>query len=404
LFEQSFNQLHQAVAEHRLAFNFIDHIILYDHNSGIGTQHYRVPAGSNLEVFTYRSISTLKNPLVLNERAAILLKQLVASYINDGMPVGSKKLAQDAGLNISPATIRNVMSGLEKNGLVVAPHTSAGRIPTEQGLRMFVDSLLEVQPIEESMINRLQQKLDPDMDCDELVNQASQLVSEMTHMAGIVSVPKQTNARLRHIEFLPLPEKRILAIMVTNEKDVQNKVLHVDREYSTGELQHAANFLNQQFTGQDVHEIRNRLLKDLDRTRQDVDEVMKTAVEVADQALSSDDSVEPEFIVQGEKNLVRYNQNTDRQQLQHLFEIFDRKREMLGLFDRCVHSEGVKIFIGHEAGFDGFGDCSVITAPYSVGGNAVGVLGVVGPARMNYDHVIPVVDITAKLLGDALKY
>ena len=346
----------------------------------------------------------MKNPLILNERAAILLKQLVASYINDGMPVGSKKLAQDAGLDISSATIRNVMSGLEKNGLVVAPHTSAGRIPTEQGLRMFVDSLLEVQPIEESMINRLQQKLDPDMDCDELVNQASQLVSEMTHMAGIVSVPRQTNARLRHIEFLPLPEKRILAIMVTNEKDVQNKVLHVEREYGSAELQQAANFLNQQFTGQDVHEIRNSLLKDLDRTRQDVDEVMKTAVEVADRALSSDDRTEPEFIVQGEKNLVRYNQNTDRQQLQHLFEIFDRKREMLGLFDRCVHSEGVKIFIGHEAGFEGFGDCSVITAPYSIGGNAVGVLGVVGPARMNYDHVIPVVDITAKLLGDALKY
>jgi heat-inducible transcriptional repressor len=345
----------------------------------------------------------LNKPLVLNERAAILLKQLVASYINDGQPVGSKKLAQDAGLDISSATIRNVMCSLEKKGLVVAPHTSAGRIPTEQGLRLFVDSLLEVQPIEEKLIDQLQQQLDPDMEMNELVNHASQLVSEMTHMAGIVSVPKQTNARLRHIEFLPLPEKRILAIMVTNEKDVQNKVLHVDREYSADELQHAANFLNQQFTGQDVHQIRNSLLMDLDRTRQDVDTVMKTAVEVADKALSDDSVKGPEFIVQGETNLVRYNNNTDRQQLQHLFEIFDRKREMLGLFDRCVQGEGVKIFIGHEAGFEGFGDCSVITAPYSVAGKAVGVLGVIGPARMNYDHVIPVVDITAKLLGDALK-
>lgn len=345
----------------------------------------------------------MNKPFVLNERAAILLKQLVASYINDGQPVGSKKLAQDAGLDISSATIRNVMCSLEKKGLVIAPHTSAGRIPTEQGLRLFVDNLLEVQPIEEDIISQLQQMLDPDMEMNELVNHASRMVSEMTQMAGIVTVPKQTNARLRHIEFLPLPEKRILAIMVTNEKDVQNKVLHVEREYSADELQHAANYMNQHFTGQDVHQIREHLLRDLDRTRKDVDSVMKTAVEVADKALSDDRINRPEFIVRGETNLVRYNQNTDRTQLQHLFEIFDRKREMLGLFDRCVQGEGVKIFIGHEAGFEGFGDCSVITAPYSVAGKAVGVLGVIGPARMNYHKVIPVVDITAKLLGDALK-
>lgn len=346
---------------------------------------------------------TLNKPLILNDRAAILLKQLVASYIHDGLPVGSRQLAQDAGLDISSATIRNVMSGLEKNGLVVAPHTSAGRIPTEQGLRLFVDSLLEVRPIEAKLVSQLQQQLDPDKDIDELVSQASQLVSEMTQMAGVVSVPKQNHAILRHIEFLPLPEKRILAIMVTNEKDVHNKVLHLNREYSATELQQAANYLNQQFSGQDINLIRDSLLKDLDRSRQDVDNVMRTAVEVANKALSGDQISKPEFIVQGEKNLVRYNDSNNREQLQHLFEIFDRKREMLGLFDRCVHSEGVKIFIGHEAGFEGFGDCSVITAPYSVAGKAIGVLGVIGPARMNYDHVIPVVDMTARLLSDALK-
>lgn len=345
----------------------------------------------------------MNKPLILNDRAAILLKQLVASYIEDGQPVGSRQLAQDAGLDISSATIRNVMSGLEKKGLVVSPHTSAGRIPTEQGLRLFVDSLLEMQPIDDKHVAQLQQQLDPDMEINELVSHASQLVSEMTQMAGIVSVPKQTNARLRHIEFLPLPDRRILAILVTNEKDVQNKVLHLDREYSTDELQHAANFLNQQFTGQDVDAVRAQLIKDLENTRQDVDAVMKTAVEVASKALSNDELGAPDFIVQGEKNLVRYNDNTDREQLQHLFEIFDRKREMLGLFDRCVHNEGVKIFIGHEAGFEGFGDCSVITAPYSIKGKPIGVLGVIGPARMNYDQVIPVVDMTARLLGDALK-
>ncbi|RKZ55262.1 MAG: heat-inducible transcription repressor HrcA [Gammaproteobacteria bacterium] len=345
----------------------------------------------------------MNKPLIINDRAAILLKQLVASYIDDGQPVGSRQLAQDAGLDISSATIRNVMSGLEKKGLVVAPHTSAGRIPTEQGLRLFVDSLLEIQPIDEKHIAQLQQQLDPDMEMNELVSHASQMVSEMTQMAGIVSVPKQTNAKLRHIEFLPLPDKRILAILVTNEKDVQNKVLHLDREYSTDELQRAANFLNQQFTGQDVDAVREHLIKDLENTRQDVDAVMKTAVEVASKALSNDELTSLDFIVQGEKNLVRYNDNTDREQLQHLFEIFDRKREMLGLFDRCVHNEGVKIFIGHEAGFEGFGDCSVITAPYSIKGKPIGVLGVIGPARMNYDQVIPVVDMTARLLGDALK-
>ena len=285
---------------------------------------------------------TLNKPLILNDRAAILLKQLVASYIHDGLPVGSRQLAQDAGLDISSATIRNVMSGLEKNGLVVAPHTSAGRIPTEQGLRLFVDSLLEVQPIEAKLVTQLQQQLDPDKDMDELVSQASQLVSEMTQMAGVVSVPKQNHAILRHIEFLPLPEKRILAIMVTNEKDVHNKVLHLNREYSATELQQAANYLNQQFSGQDINLIRDSLLKDLDRSRQDVDNVMRTAVEVANKALSGDQISKPEFIVQGEKNLVRYNDSNNREQLQHLFEIFDRKREMLGLFDRCVHSEGGK--------------------------------------------------------------
>ncbi len=344
----------------------------------------------------------MNKSLVLNDRAAILLKQLVASYIHDGQPVGSRQLAQDAGLDISSATIRNVMSGLEKKGLVIAPHTSAGRIPTEQGLRLFVDSLLEVQPIEAELVSQLQQQLDPDMEVSDLVNQASQLVSQMTQMAGIISMPQQTSATLRHIEFLPLPEKRVLVIMVTNEKDVQNKVLLLGREYSGDELQKAANFLNQHFTGQDVHEIRHSLLQDLESSRQHVDEVMRTAVEVAEKALFDDGDDSPEFIVQGETNLVRYNENTDRQQLQHLFEIFDRKREMLGLFDRCVRSNGVKIFIGHEAGFEGLGDCSVITAPYRVKGKTLGVLGVIGPARMNYDHIIPVVDVTAKILGDAL--
>jgi heat-inducible transcriptional repressor len=345
----------------------------------------------------------VNKPAVINERAAILLRQLVSSYLSDGQPVGSRQLARDAGLNISPATIRNVMSGLEKQGLVVSPHTSAGRIPTEHGLRLFVDNLLQVQPLDTSLLEQLESQLDPDLDANELISVASQTVSEMTKMAGIVTVPKHSHPRLRHIEFLPLPEKRILAIMVTNEKDVQNRVIHVHREYSADELQQAANYMNQHFTGEDVHVIREKLLNDLDNTRQHVDQAMKMAVEVANKALQSDDSQRPEYIVQGEKNLVRYNEPGNQSQIQHLFEIFDRKREMLGLFDRCIQSDGVKIFIGHDAGFHGLADCSVITAPYNVDGDIVGVLGVIGPSRMDYHRVIPVVDMTARLLGNALK-
>ena len=346
----------------------------------------------------------MNNSSLISQRAASLLKQLVSSYINDGLPVGSKQLAQDAELKISSATIRNVMSDLEKKGLVAAPHTSAGRIPTEQGLRLFVDNLLEVQSVDKKTISQMQNQLNADHDADELIHQASQMVSELTHMAGVISVPKSEQFVLRHIEFLPLSDRRVLAILVLNEKDVQNKVLHLNREYSSEELLSAANFLNQNFQGQDIDSIRNFLIQDLDQTREDVDSAMRVAVDVAGQALGNDESSnDPTLIVQGETNLVRYNETADSSQLQQLFEIFDRKRELLGLFDRCVHSEGVKIFIGSDAGFEGLGDCSVITSTYAVNENTLGVLGVIGPARMNYDHIIPVVDVTARLLGDALK-
>ena len=346
----------------------------------------------------------MNKPSIISERAALLLKQLVSSYISDGQPVGSKQLALEGELKVSPATIRNVMSDLEKKGLVTAPHTSAGRVPTEQGLRLFVENLLEIQPIRKDTLNKMQSQLNPDQDTDDLVSQASQLVSELTHMAGIVSVPKAEQSILRHVEFLPLSDKRVLAILVINEKDVQNKVLHLDRTYSAEELLSAANFLNQNFGGQNIDDIRQYLIKDLDQTREDVDAAMRVAVDVAGQVLGVEDkTADPTLIVQGETNLVRYNDAVDSSQLQQLFEIFDRKRELLGLFDRCVHSEGVKIFIGSDAGFEGLGDCSVITSTYSVDEKTLGVLGVIGPARMNYDHIIPVVDVTARLLGDALK-
>jgi len=340
---------------------------------------------------------------LLNERAAFLLKKLVDSYISDGQPVGSKQLAHDAGLDISPATIRNVMSSLEKKGLVKAPHTSAGRIPTEEGFRMFVDSLLEVQPIQKKLLTKLKLELDPDQDTESLLNHASQIVSELTHMAGVISIPKPSQSVLRHIEFLTLPDKRVLAILVTNEKEVQNRVIHLDKEYSAEQLQSAANFLNQHFSGKDIYEIRKDLLSELGNARQNMDDVMQTAIDVAGKALSDEKSDKP-YLVQGESNLVRYGDSKDTDQLQQMLEMFNHKRDMLGLLDRCIQAEGVKIFIGHEVGIEGLGDCSVITAPYSVKGECLGVLGVIGPTRINYDKIIPVVDVTARLLGEALNH
>lgn len=341
---------------------------------------------------------------LLNERAALLLKKLVVSYISDGQPVGSKQLANDAGLDISSATIRNVMSSLEKKGLVKAPHTSAGRIPTEQGFRLFVDSLLEVQPIQKKLLVQLKIELNPDQDTETLLSHASQIVSELTHMAGLISIPKPSQSILRHIEFLTLPDKRVLVILVINEKEVQNRIIHLDNEYTTEQLQSAANFLNQHFSGKDIYEIRQELLSDLSRTRQNVDEIMQTAIDVAGKALTDEKNDSQPYLVQGESNLVKYGDVKDADQLQQMLEMFNHKRDMLGLLDRCIQGEGVKIFIGNEVGIEGLGDCSVITAPYSVKGELMGVLGVIGPTRINYDKVIPVVDVTARLLGEALNH
>lgn len=342
------------------------------------------------------------NPQLLNDRAAILLKKLIDSYISDGQPVGSKKLAQDAGLDISPATIRNVMSNLEERGLVAAPHTSAGRIPTEKGFRFFVDSLLQIQPLQKNLVSKLKKQLDPDQDKSTLINHANQIMAELTHMAGVITIPKSSQAILRHIEFLPLPGKKVLAILVTNEKEVQNRVIQLEHNHTTEELQRAANFLNQNFSGQDVYKIRGKLLSDLQQARQDMNAIMKTAIEVAGKALPEQDTNARPYMIQGKSNLVRYGAASDTTKLQQMLETFNHKNEMLGLLDRCIQAEGVKIFIGKEVGVEGLGDCSVISAPYSVKGELLGVLGVIGPTRINYDKVIPVVDVTARLLGEAL--
>jgi len=339
---------------------------------------------------------------VLNDRARHLLKTLIDCYVTEGQPVGSKKLADAAGLNISPATIRNVMAGLGQQGLVSAPHTSSGRIPTEHGFRLFVDSMLEVSPLNHAMQQNLQQQLNPDQDKESLIDSASSLLSDMTQMAGIITIPKGGQSALRQIEFLPLPDKRILAILVINEKEVQNRVIHVDRDFSQDELLQIANYLNQNFMGKDIFEVRSMLINELHHTRTQVDDLMKAAVDIADQALKPNSTQDEDFKLQGQTNLIRFNEQDHAKSLPQLFEMFESKRDMLGLLDRCIQAEDIQVFIGREAGLEGLGDFSIVTAPYVVNNEILGVLGVIGPTRMQYNKVISLVDVTARLLGTAL--
>ncbi len=338
---------------------------------------------------------------VLNERAQYLLKTLINCYVEEGVPVGSKTLAESAGLNISTATIRNVMANLDSMGLVTAPHTSAGRVPTNKGFRMYVDSMLELSPIEAAIKERIKQQLHGDQDKDRLINIANNLLTDITQMAGVITLPKAGQLNLRRIEFLPLPDKKILAILVVNERDVQNRIVHVEREYSQNELLKISNYLNQHFMGTDIFQIRSKLMKELQTARHQVDEMMAAAVALADQAMQPAEEDEP-YRVHGQANLIRFDETNNANQLQQLFQVFQSKRDMLGLLDRCIQSDDMQVFIGSEAGIEGLDDFSIISAPYGSKDNTLGVLGVIGPTRMEYSKVIATVDITARLLSLAL--
>jgi heat-inducible transcriptional repressor len=342
-----------------------------------------------------------KSSLTLNDRSRYLLKTLIDCYIHEGQPVGSKRLAEAAGLNISSATIRNVMASLDHMGLISSPHTSAGRVPTEQGFRLFVDTMLELGPLEQSLADKLRKQLNPDQDSESLIEQASALLSEVTRMAGIVTIPKGGMSALRQIEFLPLSDKRILAILVINEKDVQNRVLHVERDYTQDELNRIANYLNQHFSGQDIYQIRSRLLHELRQARESVDGLMQAAVAIADQALAPAAGSRDNYVMQGQTNLLRFSELDNARKLQQLFDVFESKRDMLSLLDRCITAEDIQVFIGREAGLTQFDQYSMIAAPYAAGGEVLGVLAVIGPTRMPYSKVISIVDVTARLLGAA---
>ncbi len=338
---------------------------------------------------------------MLDERSRSLLKTLVEHYIAEGQPVGSRVLSRVSGLDLSPATIRNVMADLEDAGFVASPHTSAGRIPTARGYRLFVDSLLTVQPLEARQLGEMEEALHG-LPASQLIANASQMLSSLTHFAGVVVSPRRTQTLIRQIEFLSLSEKRILLILVTTDGDVQNRIVHTDRSYSASELTTAANYLNQHFAGHDFEQIRRRLSHEIQQLRDDIKPLMTLALEAGDAALAENNSP---YVISGEKNLLDVDElASNMQRLRKLFDLFEQHSSLMRLLDVSHRADGVQIFIGSESGIAPLDECSVIAAPYSVNGQVVGSLGVIGPTRMAYERVIPIVDITARMLSSALSH
>ena len=336
---------------------------------------------------------------MLDKRAQMLLKTLIERYIEDGEPVGSRTLSRYSNLDLSPATIRNVMSDLEEMGFISSPHTSAGRIPTPQGYRFFVDTLLVVKELASRELHQLEDQLHPD-NPQRVIHAASQLLSELSRFAGIVMTPRRRELTFRQIEFLRLSEKRVLLIVVTPQGDVQNRILVTEHDFSPAELVSAANFINQHYSGHSFEDVRQRLNQELRELRQDMIQLMTAAVEAGNQAVS--EGSEP-YVITGERNLLSVRDlSQDLSRLRQLFELFEQKTRLAQILDLSLRGEGVQVFIGGESGVSAPDEVSVVTAPYSVNGTVVGTVGVIGPTRMAYDRVVPIVDVTAKLLSSAL--
>jgi heat-inducible transcriptional repressor len=338
----------------------------------------------------------------VSDRAAYFLKALIERYIRDGQPVSSRTLAKESGLDLSPATIRNVMADLEEMGLIAAPHTSAGRIPTVLGYRMFVDSLLTVQPLDEADIDRVRSGLNTFAEGNTLLDTASRVLSQITQLAGVVMLPRHEREIFHQIEFLPLSGNKILAILVTGEGEVHNRIIHTDRTYHPAQLVEAGNFLTKLFNGHDLRAVRHHLLEELQQTHQRMDEMMTNALHMAQRVVETAEHKD-DFLVSGQTNLMDFDELANLDRLKQLFQAFTEKREILHLLDRCIAAEGVQIFIGGESGYQLLNDCSLVTATYRIEGEVLGVLGVIGPTRMDYQRVIPIVDVTARLLAAALK-
>lgn len=336
----------------------------------------------------------------MDERAQILLKTLVEHYVTDGQPMGSKALLQHSGLGLSPATIRNIMSDLEALGFVSSPHTSAGRIPTQQGYRFFVDSLLSMQPLESKQIEQLESTLSS-TDQSELITTAADILSELTQFAGMILIPKRKTLIFKHLEFMPLSDKRILVIIVSTDGSVQNRIILSDTPYSASNLAEASNYFNAHYSGQTFEQARHQLHGDLKKMQADISHLMTAALEEPNPSQSK--NKEEDVIIAGERNLLNVDElATNVITLRKLFDVFEQRSSLMQLLDNSQKAEGVQIFIGGESGYSPLDECSMVTSPYQVDGQVVGTLGVIGPTRMAYERVIPIVDVTAKLLSNAL--
>ena len=330
---------------------------------------------------------------MLDERAKLLLKALVERYIADGQPVGSRTLSKASGLELSPATIRNVMSDLEELGLIASPHTSAGRIPTNRGYRLFVDTMLTVQKGE-----LLTQRLAPDQPQKVIAN-AANMLSSLSHYVGVVMAPKRASV-FRHIEFLRLSEKRVLLIIVSPEGDVQNRVIFTEADYSQSQLIEASNYLNAHYAGMAIEQVRLRVKQELVNLQSEIASLMQAAVQMSSEVLNED---EGDVVISGERNLLSVSDfSSEMGNLRQAFDLFEQKTQLMRLLDVSSQADGVRIFIGGESQFVPMQELSVVSASYEVDGHVVGTLGVIGPTRMPYERMIQIVDITSKMVGNAL--
>ncbi|MCH8261712.1 MAG: heat-inducible transcriptional repressor HrcA [Proteobacteria bacterium] len=336
----------------------------------------------------------------LPERSLFLFKSLVEHFINDGQPVGSRTLVRDLDLDLSAATIRNVMADLEDMGFLRSPHTSAGRVPTARGYRLFVDSLLRVNDLGSEEIHRIAEEMDSVDSIQNLLERTSSMLSDITHLASVVMLPRLEQSTLNQVEFMSLSDNRILVILVMSDNEIQNKIIHTARTFSASELEQAANYLNKMFSDKDLPEIRKEMLAELESMKDNVNQLMQAAIEMAQQAIDS--GSKDDYVLAGETNLMGVSGWGDIERLKRLFDTFNRKRDILHLLEQSINAKGVQIFIGEESGYEVLDDCSVVTSPYESEGQILGVLGVIGPTRMDYERVIPIVDLTAKMLGSAL--
>jgi heat-inducible transcriptional repressor len=336
---------------------------------------------------------------MLSERAQILLKTLVERYISEGQPLGSRALSRYSGLDLSPASIRNIMADLEDLGFVASPHTSAGRVPTTRGYRFFVDTLLTVRPLDRVEIDQLEGQLQVES-TQRMVHSASHILSDLTRFAGVVMAPRRRSVSFRHIDFLPLSEKRVLLIIVTPEGDVQNRIMLTERVYKPSELTEASNFLNQNYAGLGFDEIKERLREELRQLRDDMTQLLTRAVEAGSDAVAEPSE---DYVLSGERNLLHVQDlSSNMASLRRLFDLLEQRTSLLQLLEMGSRAHGVQIYIGGESGLVPLDECSVVTAPYEVDGQVVGTVGVIGPTRMAYERIIPIVEITARLLSSAM--